>query len=129
ADQLEEKGWMVERQQAPDCIHLTILPTNVDVIDKYLDDLKAAHAYVIDHPGATARGNAAVYGLMARIPFRGMVEKSVSKIMEDLYGPHAVTSSPTHEATRPPVSGNALMGPANRLLTAWTRWRRHRHDR
>ncbi len=129
ADQLEEKGWMVERQQTPDCIHLTILPTNVDAIDTYLDDLKSAHAYAMDHPGATARGNAAVYGLMARIPFRGMVEKSVRKIMEDLYGPHAVTSSTTGQTTRPPVSGNALMGMANRLLTAWTRWRRHRHDR
>lgn len=129
ADQLEEKGWMVERQQSPDCIHLTILPTNVGVIDSYLNDLAEAYTYAEHHPGATARGNAAIYGLMAHIPFRGMVEKSVRRIMEDLYGPNAVTTAPAGEETIPPVGSNALIGLANRLLNAWTRWRQHKDKR
>jgi glutamate/tyrosine decarboxylase-like PLP-dependent enzyme len=128
ADQLEERGWMVERQQFPDCIHLTVLPTNVDRIGEYLEDLRAAHDYAAAHPGAVAKGNAAVYGLMARIPFRGMVDKSVRKIMEDLYGPDALkeTGSPSGNVTE---KNPAWMGLANRLLAAWTRWRRQRHDR
>ena len=36
-----------------------------------------------------SRGNAAMYGMMAKIPFRGMVKSSVLDIMEKMYGPHA----------------------------------------
>ena len=109
---------MAERQQFPDCIHLTILPTNVTVIDAYLTDLKAAYAYAAAHPGATAKGNAALYGLMARIPFRGMVEKSVRKIMEELYGPRS------KDADEDLITHNPFwMGLVNRLLAAWNRWK------
>jgi glutamate/tyrosine decarboxylase-like PLP-dependent enzyme len=128
ADQMEERGWMVERQQFPDCIHLTVLPTNVERIEEYLEDLRMACAYAAAHPGAVAKGNAAVYGLMARIPFRGMVDKSVRKIMEDLYGPDALKKtggSGDDVMEKTP----AWMGLVNRILTAWTNWRRHRHDR
>jgi glutamate/tyrosine decarboxylase-like PLP-dependent enzyme len=118
ADQLEDRGWMAERQQFPDCIHLTILPTNVTVIDQYLTDLKAAYDYAAAHPGATAKGNAALYGLMARIPFRGMVEKSVKKIMEELYG-----GKPTEVDEDLITQNPAWMGLANRLLAVWDRWK------
>ncbi|MBZ5856815.1 pyridoxal phosphate-dependent decarboxylase family protein [Flavihumibacter profundi] len=122
ADQLEAKGWMIDRQQFPNCIHLTVLPTNVDVIDQYLSDLKAALAFATEHPGATAKGNAAIYGLMARIPFRGMVEKSVKKIMEDMY-----KGDGTKELDAKEKSGNAItkspawLGMLNRLLAAWAK--------
>ena len=119
ADQLEDRGWMAERQQFPDCIHLTILPTNVGVIDQYLTDLKVAYTYAAEHPGAMAKGNAAMYGLMARIPFRGRVEKSVKKIMEDLYG------GKTRDVEEDLITKNPIwMGLANRLLVAWNRWKR-----
>ncbi len=120
ADQLEDKGWMVDRQQFPDCIHVTVLPTNVEVIDQYLDDVKEAVVYAIEHPGAAAKGNAAIYGLMARIPFRGMVEKSVKKIMEDLYGGGGTgEGDPEKNVTAAPV----WMGMMNRLLATWGRWK------
>lgn len=123
ADQMEDRGWMAERQQFPDCIHLTILPTNVEVIDQYLSDLKAAYTYAADHPEAEAKGNAAIYGLMARIPFRGMVKKSVKKIMEDMYG---VRETKEEEETKDNVitKNPAWMGIVNRLLAAWERWKR-----
>ncbi len=124
ADLLEEKGWMAERQQFPDCIHLTVLPTNVGVIDRYLADLKEAALYAADHPEATAKGNAAIYGMMARIPFRGMVEKSVRKIMEDMYGNAQSKPVATPGSAGSPIAKNpAWMGLANRWLAAWTRWR------
>ncbi|MCB9285342.1 MAG: aspartate aminotransferase family protein [Lewinellaceae bacterium] len=86
ADFLEEKGWMVDRQQFPPCIHLTVLPTNLPVIGDYLDDLEAAVEFGRTHPAATAKGGAAMYGVMARLPFRGMIEKEVSHLFETLYG-------------------------------------------
>jgi hypothetical protein len=128
ADQLEDKGWMVERQQMPDCIHLTVLPTNIDVIDQYLVDVREALAYAKDHPEAAAKGNAAIYGLMARIPFRGMVEKSVKKIMEDMYGAeedHAEDSPGKEETTI--TKSPAWMGLVNRVLTGWSRWRQRKN--
>jgi len=121
ADQLENKGWMVERQQHPDSIHLTILPTNVVVIDQYLLDLRQAVAYAIEHPEAAALGNAAFYGLMTRIPFRGMVEKSVKKIMETMYGPIEIKEE-TGDNIFPKAP--VWMGPANRLLISWAKLKR-----
>lgn len=121
ADQLEDRGWMVERQQFPDCIHLTVLPTNVEVIDQYLHDLQAAYTYASAHPGATAKGNAAVYGLMARIPFRGMVEKSVEKIMTDMYGAHSTDDDAGQDQDM--VKSPFWMGALNRILITWARWK------
>ncbi|HET6767770.1 MAG TPA: aminotransferase class V-fold PLP-dependent enzyme [Chitinophagaceae bacterium] len=125
ADQMEEKGWMMDRQQFPDCIHLTILPTNVNVIDQYLIDLKEAVAWAAEHREASAKGNAAIYGLMARVPFRGMVEKTVKKIMEDMYGQSVEIESEGKENNENVITKNpAWMGAVNRFLSAWKRWKR-----
>ena len=75
---------MVDRQQFPDSIHLTVMPTNVTEIDHYVNDLRDAITFAKAHPNATGQGNAAMYGLMARIPFRGVVEKNVRKIFEEM---------------------------------------------
>lgn len=125
ADQMEEKGWLMDRQQKPDCIHLTILPTNVTVIENYLKDLKEAVTYASAHREATAKGNAAIYGLMARIPFRGMVERSVEKIMEEMYGVTAANETPNETTDDHALAENpAWMGTASRFLAAWKRWKR-----
>ncbi|HZV70887.1 MAG TPA: aspartate aminotransferase family protein [Saprospiraceae bacterium] len=124
-DQLEEKGWMIDRQQLPDSIHLTITPTNVEVIDQYLLDLKDAVVYATAHREDSAKGNAAVYGLMARIPFRGMVEKSVRKIMEGLYGAGENIRDDDQEEKGNVISGQPVwMGKINRFLSAWKRWKK-----
>jgi len=124
ADQMEDKGWFVDRQQHPDSIHLTILPTNLQAIDQYLADLKDAVAIGLQHPEAAARGNAAMYGLMSRIPFRGMVERSVEKIMEDMYGQPYNGGKATEENTMQNIGANAFwMGQMSRFLAAWKRWK------
>jgi sphinganine-1-phosphate aldolase len=114
---LEDKGWLVDRQQNPDSIHLTVMPTNVTVIGQYIEDLKAAAAHAKAHPEAAARGNAALYGLMARIPFRGIVEKNVRQILVNMYG--GPTGETDAEGTPSPIAESTKwMGWANRLL-AW----------
>ncbi len=85
ADFMEEKGWVVDRQQLPPSIHLTVFPYNIPVIPDYLDDLKAAVAWAKAHPEASGEGNAALYGLMARIPLRGMVRENVRKVFLETY--------------------------------------------
>lgn len=89
ADRLEDRDWLVDRQQHPSCIHCTVTSNHADRIDEYLEDIRSAIAYLEAHPELEARGNAAMYGMMAKVPFRGMVKQSVMDVMEKLYGPRA----------------------------------------
>jgi len=127
ADQMENKGWMVERQQHPDCIHLTVLPTNIMMIDQYLSDLKEALIYASAHPEEVAKGNAALYGLMSRIPFKGIVENNVRKIMEDMYTPKDVNDDEDKFQRKSIMPKQpAWMGPLSRILSKWSAWKQRR---
>ena len=42
ADQLEQKDWILDRQQLPNSIHLTMMRHNFPVVNQYIADLKAA---------------------------------------------------------------------------------------
>ena len=127
ADFMEEKGWMMDRQQFPNSIHLTIMRHHMPVIDQYIQDLKDAIQYAKDHPKATAKGNAAMYGLMARIPFRGMVKTNVRKLFEEMYSNPAsqYTSSDDGEvemtSTNPSDSTPSWAGILNRILIRLSR--------
>jgi glutamate/tyrosine decarboxylase-like PLP-dependent enzyme len=87
ADVMEDRGWSVDRQQHPSSMHATLMAKHADVIDAYLEDLRAAVAEVRADPSRKSRGNAAMYGMMAKVPFRGMVRKGVEGVMEAMYGP------------------------------------------
>lgn len=89
ADRLEDRDWLVDRQQNPNCVHCTVTSHHEARIDDYLEDLRSALAYLESHPDHHARGNAAMYGMIAKVPFRGMVRQSVMDVMEKLYGPRA----------------------------------------
>ena len=109
ADQLEVRGWTVDRQQHPACIHCTVAAHHVGVIDEYLADLRASVEFVRAHPGLESQGNAAMYGMMAKVPFRRFVKLSVSKVMEGMYGP---------EGTAPDLSKLGQGADDGRLLAA-----------
>ena len=86
ADQLQAKGWNVTRQQTPESLHLTLSPAHADVINDFIADLKHAVETVKADPKLNTSGQAAMYGMMAKIPFRGMIKSSVMGIMEKMYG-------------------------------------------
>jgi len=86
-DVMDSKGWYIDRLQRPEGLHAMVTPAHENVADQYLYDLKKAVEQVRADPGCGARGNAAMYGMIARIPFRGMVKKQVMKMMEKMYGP------------------------------------------
>jgi glutamate/tyrosine decarboxylase-like PLP-dependent enzyme len=85
ADFLQKKGWNIDRQQRPEAIHMSVNPTHKEVILNYVNDIKEAINYVRAHPEAATSGQAAMYGMMAKIPFRGMIKQSVLKIMQQMY--------------------------------------------
>jgi sphinganine-1-phosphate aldolase len=89
ADQLTDRDWLVDRQHHPACIHCTVTSNHLPHAEAYVKDVAAAVAYVKAHPELESRGNAAMYGMMAKIPFRGVVKTSVLDVMEKMYGPKA----------------------------------------
>lgn len=105
ADQLQDRGWSVDRQQMPASIHCTVTGQHVDVIEDYLRDVHAAVTFVMSHPEVRSRGNAAMYGMIARIPFRGMVKKSALQVLESMYG-----ADGTFDPDRPGSGGAGLVG-------------------
>lgn len=86
ADQLQAKGWNITRQQNPESLHLTLSPAHAEFIKEFVTDLREAVAVVKSNPTLNTSGQAAMYGMMAKIPFRGMIKTSVSGIMEKMYG-------------------------------------------
>jgi sphinganine-1-phosphate aldolase len=86
ADQLQAKGWNVTRQQNPESLHLSLSPSHADFIQEFVTDLKEAVETVKANPSLNTTGQAAMYGMMAKIPFRGMIKGSVLSIMEKMYG-------------------------------------------
>ncbi len=87
ADALEDRGWHADRQQNPECIHLTVTANHAPVVERYLADLAAALDEVRADPARKSRGNAAMYGMMAKVPARFLVKDAVQKVMEGMYGP------------------------------------------
>lgn len=85
ADFLEAKGWNVDRQSVPECIHHTISPHHTKHIEDYINDIKEGIEWVKENPQIDPSGNAAMYGMMAKIPFKGMVYKAVQGVMENMY--------------------------------------------
>ena len=77
ADQLASKGWDVGRQQNPPSVHLTVNANNAPVVEAYLADLREAVDAVKANPELKREGEAAMYGMMAKVPVRGLVKHSV----------------------------------------------------
>jgi glutamate/tyrosine decarboxylase-like PLP-dependent enzyme len=86
-DQMEKRGWHIDRQQKPECLHAMVTPLHQTVITQYLEDLKESLAYVRANPRLSREGGAATYGMVSKVPFRGMVKKNVLNMMRQMYGP------------------------------------------
>ena len=87
-DVMETKGWHIDRLQRPEGLHAMVTPAHEKVTDQYLSDLKASLKFVKNNPGLASKGNAAMYGMIANVPFRGLIKNQVKQMMEKMYGPH-----------------------------------------
>lgn len=98
ADGLEARGWSVDRTQHPAGVHLTCTANHAAIVDDYLADVAAATAEVIAHPEQTGTGAAPMYGMMAKLPVRGLVKRGVRQMLEAMYAPGAVVPDLTRGA-------------------------------
>lgn len=86
-DQMEEQGWQVDRLQRPNALHAMVTPLHERIVGEFIAALKESVKRVLADPTLAKKGNAALYGMIASVPLRGMVKKEVVKMMEQIYGP------------------------------------------
>jgi glutamate/tyrosine decarboxylase-like PLP-dependent enzyme len=84
-DQMDARGWQVNRNQYPAGLHAMVTAQHLQVVDQYLADLRAAVATVKGNPELAQQGGAATYGMMAHVPLRGMVKKKVLEMYSEQY--------------------------------------------
>ncbi|MDR2525180.1 MAG: aspartate aminotransferase family protein [Oscillospiraceae bacterium] len=77
ADALEHKGWVVDQQVNPACLHFMVTPAHAGVAETFLRDLRTAVAEVKAHPEQFATGSAALYGMRAAVPEPGVVNQFI----------------------------------------------------
>lgn len=130
ADVLQGLGWSVDRQQDPPSVHLTVNATNLPIIPKYLEDLRAAVERVRAEPERAARGEAAVYGLLSAVPVEAVTNRAVRDVMSKMYAPEAERGPAAVEGGREPGEPG-LADPTLERAAAWlhhaqTWWRKKR---
>ena len=128
-DQMDAKGWQINRCQNPDGLHAMITAQHLKVVDAYLQDLRDAVATVQANPGLAGQGGAATYGMMAHLPLRGVVKRQVLDMFAKSYrrgaaAPDVAASSDiaANGAVNPSVARKPLL----ERLAAWYIARRHR---
>jgi sphinganine-1-phosphate aldolase len=90
ADRLEARGWSVDRTQHPAGVHLTVTANHLPVAADYVRDVRDAADEVRADPSLARAPMAAMYGMMAKIPVRGLVKRGVRQLFEKMYAPGVV---------------------------------------
>jgi len=122
-DQLDARGWQVNRVQFPEGLHAMVTAKHDESVDAFLEDLRSAVAIVKADPSLARTGSAATYGLIAHTPLRGMVRRRVLDIFAETYRPGGGTpdlgQAGLHAGadTRPDEQRRPLL---ERLLLWWT---------
>lgn len=89
ADKLEERGWIIDQQFSPDCLHFMVTPAHADSAGVFLEDLKAAVEELIANPADSRGTSAALYGMKAELPSGHATEyllDSLNSLMESNKG-------------------------------------------
>lgn len=85
ADQMQTRGWYIDRQQKPTCLHLMITPAHTAHVETFLKDLKECVAIVRGNPALSTEGMAAMYGMMAKVPDPSKIDQFLYRFMDDRY--------------------------------------------
>jgi len=82
-DAMEKRGWKVDRQQRPACLHVMVTPAHAPIVDEFLADLGACVREIAATQPAP-EGAAAMYGMLGAAPDRGPVAGFILDFMEGL---------------------------------------------
>jgi glutamate/tyrosine decarboxylase-like PLP-dependent enzyme len=87
-EKMKELRWFIDSQHLPPCLHMTISPLHITIVELFLADLRAAVKEVAKLKPEDITGEAAMYGMIGSIPDRGMAKDFAVQYMNDLYRVH-----------------------------------------
>lgn len=87
SDALAERDWVVEKQQMPACLHITVSPFHANLADAFLADLKECAKEVEGIDASQLSEEAVMYGMMASMPDRAAACDFAVQYMNQLYQP------------------------------------------
>jgi glutamate/tyrosine decarboxylase-like PLP-dependent enzyme len=82
-DAMDKRGWKLDRQQRPPCLHLMVTPAHAAVADEFLADLRACVGELAATRPAP-EGAAAMYGTLGAAPERSGIGGFILDFMEGL---------------------------------------------
>jgi sphinganine-1-phosphate aldolase len=125
-DQMQARGWTINRLQKPDGLHAMVTAGHLAVVDDYLADLRASVAIVRARPELAGQGGAATYGMMAHVPLRGMVKKRVLDMFAAMYAPGGGQLDLGDEAGGAGQGAHGGRSWLDRVVLRYVRWKSRR---
>lgn len=127
-DQMDARGWSINRLQNPDGLHAMVTAHHLDVVDSYLTDLRLAVDTVRAHPELAQQGAAATYGMLSHVPLRGLVKRRVLDIFADMYAPggSAIKLAAADDVSDDPSAAHPKAPLIERMLMQYVNWKSRR---
>lgn len=69
----------------PDCVHMTLCPSHTATKNQLIEDLRKSVEIAEQNPGLSKEGSAAMYGLVAKIPAKELVDEFLVALMGRIY--------------------------------------------
>ena len=85
SDALKERGWILEKQHLPACLHMTVSPFHADLADPFLADLAECTKEVEGIDASKLSEEAVMYGMMASMPDRSAACDFAVQYLNQLY--------------------------------------------
>jgi glutamate/tyrosine decarboxylase-like PLP-dependent enzyme len=87
-DRMLAKGWRIDRQKNPDCLHMIATPNHALAVKPFLADLRKAAAQVRRKPLSNGQNQQAMlYGVTADAPAEADLQSYLFTHMDNLYQP------------------------------------------
>ncbi|MFX1549431.1 MAG: pyridoxal phosphate-dependent decarboxylase family protein [Promethearchaeota archaeon] len=84
-DLLDKKGWHLDRIQFPNALHMMVNPHHAEIVEIFLKDLEETVKEVVENPGKSSEGDAAIYGMVASLPDRDKVKEYIINFLKSQY--------------------------------------------
>jgi len=85
SDALKERGWVIEKQHMPACLHVTVSPFHATLADAFLADLAECAGEVEGIDASELSEEAVMYGMMATMPDRSAACDFAVQYLNQLY--------------------------------------------
>jgi sphinganine-1-phosphate aldolase len=85
SEEMKKRGWHLEAQHLPPCLHVTVSPVHERIVKPFLKDLGSAVKAVSALKPEDIAGDAAMYGMIGTMPDRKQAKEFAVQYLNDLY--------------------------------------------